>query len=240
MKAQLKSVLLFSCILFFSGNAAMAAPCNCPDNIGSKSGTAPIMQTTGVGSSPGLMLCGSLDFLLDDSTALASNFEIFPCGSDSSLIYFDDIHICKVAASGNMLRITEYGRGPVGQDWQWIDFPISEYTLSADLSRPVEQKVVLKFHPMTASEITDALSQYNQAVEAGFVANYETGRESAAILGGIWTAALNGDSTALEALKEIWETLEFDETILDAYANLCGAYNAYARMKGMALLPEEE
>ncbi len=242
MKRHRLAILLFSCILVFVSSETMAETCcTCPGGFGSKSGSAAIIKTTGNGTYPPLIVCGSLDFQLDDTTALASEYEIYSYGSDSSLMYFDADQVCKVVTSGSKLHITEYRRGPIGENWRWIDFPVREFVVYADLSHPVEQKTIFKFRQMTADEISEALARYHAAVESGQVASYDTQTEMYSILGSIWTAALNGDSSAFGVLDAMWEPLKFDGEIAEAYMNMRSVYNVYAKALGnLPLLAEEE
>jgi hypothetical protein len=207
--------------------------CECPESIGARAGSPPLIITYDLQNRPSLIACGYLDKEKSQKQVIASEFQVFRCGHDKALLTFWALQTCILEAMQSKLVITEISPWPFGANWAWVDVPIWRYVVSTDVDLPIDKKMVLSPPSLSKQQIEETFNKYF-LLKQTFLSNKKeiSGTELEEIIGRMLAVALMGNAEGLRYLAEMSKNLRFDGYISELHGDAINTYNIYAQESG--------
>jgi hypothetical protein len=210
---------------------AKSPPCACPRSIGAAAGALPLVVLEPRRGRPGLVACGYLETRKADNAVLASEFEVFQCGSSKPIFTFGALQHCEIAAKRGRLVVTELTRWPFGPGWEWIDLPFREYVITPGRRPRVSKILVLQRPGLTPQQVGEVLARFERQKKSKTSLDYA---EEEDLVGRILVAALSGNPAARAAFEHIDDAVILDGALGEEYAEALKVYNAWGKTEGWA------
>lgn len=201
----------------------VAGPCDCPQVATSQD----LVLATEAPSSHGggFVVCGYTEERRAE-VVVASEFEIFSCGGDKSILTFGATKNALLRATPTGLEVTEVSNWPFGNDWKWIEVSIYRWQLPYGKTAAPERTVVLT-PPKIPTEQLDALFRwYGDLVSQSAEARRAAQSEDA--VGRLFAAALTDDDRFRPIFKEVPEVLSLDGHSAEVYSEAEATLASYA------------
>jgi hypothetical protein len=119
---------------------------SCPENIGSKTGDAPLLKIR-FSNSRVLIVCGYLNRRETPTRISASEFDIFECGSDTSLLQVGGEEERRIELKDDTLDIQETLSLRSADDWALTSFPFRRWFFCADKGSLALHGPIMLFTP---------------------------------------------------------------------------------------------
>jgi hypothetical protein len=105
----------------------------CPQGIGSFEGDRPILKC-GFSNAETLLVCGSLESRISNSTLRASEFEIISCRTSRVLLTVGADEDRIIRCNPDLLELTQSFSLPTDSNWKYREFPLQQwyFKLSSD------------------------------------------------------------------------------------------------------------
>lgn len=218
-------VVVFATVTFgalsFASGAASSPACPCPASISAEAGSEALAVVRNRMHDPVLVACGYRDSKADVYPVVASEFQVFRCGSGRSLLSFNANETCTLEIVKNHLVVTRVEKWPFGPAWRWIKVPVRTYITDGQSPDRVVTRTVLKLPSLTKRQIGDALDYYARHInQTSFEDDYED------VVGRLLAAALTGSAAARQALLEMPTVLSLDGASAEIYQDAVALYNA--------------
>lgn len=208
-----------------------SSPCECPRSIGASAGAPPLVVVVDPEGRDALLACGYLDERISQRRVIGSEFEVFRCGSDSSILTFGALQTCTLEAEPTGLTITELTRWPFGPDWTWVDVPLWEYRVFVAPERPIRKRFVLSAPELTAEQIETTLQQVDSAKQDWEPSKADIDKIEE-LVGRTLAAALTGNEPARRNLGSMSKELGLDGHGAEVYSEAFEVYQSFANETG--------
>jgi len=132
------------------------------------------------------------------------------------------------------MKITETSRWPFGLNWSWVDVPIWEYMVYADVGRPIEKRMVLSPPILSKRQVEDTLKNYTLLKQslASKTNRLALATELENIIGRILAVALMGNKEGQRDLESMRSELSLDGHMGEIHSEAVSIYNSYAQETG--------
>jgi hypothetical protein len=205
--------------------------CECPRSIGAAAGAPPLIVIYDAERRPSLIACGYLHARQSQDKVTASEFQVFRCGSDVAILTFGALQRCILESMPSKMKITEISRWPFGLNWSWVDVPIWQYMVYANVGRPIEKRIVLSPPILSKRQVEDTLKNY--ALLRQSLASEKNRLALAAdlenMIGRILVVALMGNPRGRRHLESMRSELTLDGHMAEIHSEAVSIYNSYAQ-----------
>jgi hypothetical protein len=213
-------------VLLMSVAVAANATCRCPE--AASSSHLLVRVPPAVPGQSGLVACGCEDERHAE-TVVASEFQIFRCGSSRPLLEFGALQTAHLRPVGAALEIVEVERWPFGAGWKWIDVPVYQLQLTAKGFEPNHRRTLRLRPAVRPPEVSKFLQEYTQWLSTpSGVRSYASAEELVARL---FTATVAGDQGAEKLFLRMRDDAGLDGGAAEVYSMAVQTYVAWKQTR---------
>ena len=192
-----KGLIIFTLIFLSQLVISQVDDCKCFNGFGSHENDNPNL-TIGFSNGINLSICGYEREKISDSEIVISEFDVFNCKTEESIIFFGALQTCQIISKTDTLVIKHLASLPTGKNWKW------QLTLvTQQFIYPHKDSIIIT-SPVCIYEKTQIeqprVDQFFRELEAFKGKGYNKEMEN--LIGKLGVLTLNGNIKARNILNE--------------------------------------